>query len=208
MYPSPNARHRHADIAVHAVGLSIVVLAGGMLVRKGWMDQSGAVAVGLSIYMLCALASNAASWAYHFLPQHQWRVTLRRIDHAAIFLSIAGTFTPLLILAGTPLTYGVLVVCWVLSALGMWRKLTAGEVKSKWSTLTYLGLGAVGLIGLPDVAAIAPRAVWYILAGNMFYALGTVFYAQKSLPYRYAIWHAFVTVGGLVMLMGVWIAVF
>ncbi len=208
MYPSPTLSHRRADMGVHAFGLGAIVIAGAILLNKALQTLSPALGLAVVIYILCALISNQASCFYHFAPWHERRKLLRRIDHAAIYLSIVGTFTPLLVLAGTTRTYIILALCWALAAAAMWNKITNPEVKSKWSTASYLALGAIGLLALPDLQDISATTAWCILAGSACYAIGTIFYARKTLPFRYSIWHTWVTFGGMFMFAGIWIALF
>lgn len=207
-YPSPVLAHRRADMAVHAFGLVAIVIAGAMLLWRAGAELPPLMLAACVIYVACALASNLASCTYHFAPWHDRRVLLRRIDHAAIYLSITGTFTPLLAQAGTTRTYAVLALCWALSGFAIWRKITSTEVKSKWSTASYLGLGAIGLSAIPDLSDVPRIAVWCILAGSGCYVIGTAFYARKGMPYRYSIWHTWVSLGGMAMFAGVWLALF
>jgi hemolysin III len=177
MYPSPIRSHRRADIAVHTVGLSFILIAGTLLILKATST--------LSI-----------------------RTFLRRIDHAAIYTSITGTFTPLLVQAGTTRTFIILALCWALALVAIWNKITNPEIKSKWSTASYLALGAIGLLALPDLKNVPSETPKLILAGSSAYAIGTIFYARKTLPFRYAIWHGWVTLGGMLMFAGIWLALF
>lgn len=208
MYPSPIQSHRRADMAVHAFGLTAICIAGAILLSKASSSLSPALFLACAIYVLCALFSNQASCFYHFAPWHERRTLLRRIDHAAIYLSIVGTFTPLLAQANTARTLVILALCWALALLAVWNKITNPQIKSRWSTASYLALGAIGLLALPDLKDVPPATPLFILAGSASYAIGTLFYARKSLPFRYAIWHAWVSVGGMLMFAGIWLALF
>jgi len=205
-FPSVNPAHRRADLIVHLVGLCLILFAGGLLLAKATLAGSIAVSAAVVIYIACALISNLASCAYHFSSLHDSRVLLRRIDHAAIYPSISGTFTPFFILADTPWTWTLLWLCWGLTALAIWHKITGAQVKSRWSTASYLGLGAIGLSALPHLSAVPLSVLWCIIAGAVAYVIGVCFYAQRTRPYRYAIWHAWVNLGGVMMFAGVWIA--
>lgn len=204
--PSPIHSHRHADIAVHAIGLVAILTAGGLLVSKSILGLEPILVFAVVVYVLCALASNLASIAYHFSTWHQRRKLLRRIDHAAIYPSISGTFTPFFVLAGTTWTMALLWICWGLTALAVWNKITNETVKSRWSTASYLGLGAIGLSALPDFTNVPIATLLCILAGSAAYVIGTVFYARKSMPYRYAVWHNWVNIGGALMFAGIRVA--
>lgn len=207
-YPSPVRSHRHADMAVHIVGLTLILLAGGLLIFKaiGSLETKLILAVGL--YVFCALASNFASSLYHFSPLHDQRKLLRRIDHAAIYPSISGAFTPFFVQANTTWTLTLLWVCWGLTLIAIWNKITHETVKARWSTASYLGLGAIGMSALPDLADVPLSTLWSIISGAVCYVIGTVFYARKTMPFRYAIWHIWVNFGGILMFAGIWLALF
>ena len=207
-YPSPVLQHRRADQAVHLFGLVMILTAGTIVISKalGLLDTS--LVIALVVYVLCALASNLASIAYHFSPWHAHRTLLRRIDHAAIYPSISGTFTTFFVLADTSWTIFLLWVCWIFTAIAIWNKITNKTVKSKWSTASYIGLGAIGLCALPDLTNVPIETLWFIIAGSVSYLIGTAFYARKTMPFRYSIWHICVNIGGIFMFAGIWVAFF
>lgn len=207
MYPSQDPAHRRADMTVHAIALTVIFIAGWMLLANAGGRMSAALYGATVIYVLCALVSNLASCAYHFAPWHEKRTLLRRIDHSAIYLSIVGTSTPLLVQAATTRTFIILGLCWILAILAIWNKITNPEIKSRWSTASYLAFGAIGLLALPDLKGVPSETSWFILAGSASYAIGTIFYSRKALPYRYAIWHSWVALGGMLMFFGIWLAV-
>lgn len=205
-FPSTMPHHRRADLSVHMLGLAMIAVAGSLLIIRGSALANPALLAALVVYIICALASNLASCAYHFSGWHARRHLLRRIDHAAIYPSITGTFTPFFVLAATPWTWALLVICWALTALAIWHKIRAPQIQARWSTASYLALGALGLMALPDMTSVPIETLWCIIAGACAYVIGVMFYARRSLPYRYAIWHAWVNIGGLLMFAGVWLA--
>ncbi len=207
-YPSPTLAHRRADMAVHAVGLVMIVVAGGLLMTQAFGLVETKLMLALAVYVVCALVSHFASVAYHFAPWHAHRKLLRRIDHAAIYPSIVGTFTPFFVYANTGWTTLLLWVSWALALAAIYAKITNENVKSRWSTASYLAIGALGLLALPDLKGVPPQTLWCILAGCACYVIGVTFYARKAMPYRYSIWHAWVNLGALMMFIGIWLAVF
>ena len=92
--------------------------------------------------------------------------------------------------------------------MAIWNKITNENVKSRWSTASYLGLGAIGLCAVPDLTDVPAATLWSILGGAFAYVFGTVFYARKSMPFRYAVWHTWVNIGGIAMFVGIWLALF
>jgi hemolysin III len=207
-YPSVAPIHRRADLIVHLVGLALILGAGGALVVKTATSLTTGVSIAVTVYVLCALASNLASCAYHFAPWHDARKLMRRIDHAAIYPSIAGTFTPFFVQAGTTWTITLLCVSWGLALIAMYKQITDPQVQGKWSTASYLGLGAVGLCALPDLTGVPLATLWSILAGAFAYVIGVGFYVRRAMRFRYAIWHAWVNIGGIAMFVGIWMALF
>lgn len=207
-YPSTVRFHRHADLLTHIVGLLLILGAGGALVLRAVDQLDTALVIAVIVYVLCALASNLASCAYHFSTWHIHRKMLRRIDHAAIYPSIAGTFTPFFVQAGTTWTLTMLGITWALTAVAICKKITARDVQSKWSTASYLGLGAIGLSALPDLTDVPMATLWCIVAGACSYVIGTGFYTRRTMPFRYSIWHAWVNIGGILMYVGIWLALF
>lgn len=207
-YPSLDPAFRRADLVVHAMGLTLILIAGTLLIQRTGQAHGPSMIAAVVIYVLAALVSNLASVAYHFSGWHERRTLLRRIDHAAIYPSISGTFTPFFVFASTSWTLTLLVVCWALTMLAMWNKITNTTIKSRWSTASYLGLGAIGLSALPSLTDVPLATLWCILAGAGFYVIGTAFYGRKNQPYRYAIWHSFVNFGGIAMYTGIWLALF
>ena len=205
-FPSPIQAHRHADMVVHAIGLAMILVVGWILIAYAMPRLAPSLSFAVVVYLLCALTSNLSSAAYHFTHWHQHRQTLRRIDHAAIYLSVTGTFTPFFVLAGTTWTTFLLWMCWGLTALAIWNKITNPTVKSRWSTASYLALGAIGLSAIPDMRDVPSQTLWYIVGGAISYVIGTIIYTRKGLPYRYSIWHMFVNIGALMMFIGIWIA--
>ncbi len=207
-FPSPILAHRRADMAVHAVGLAMITVVGCVLMVQAFGQVEAKLLLALAVYVLCALASNLASVAYHFAPWHAHRKLLRRIDHAAIYPSIVGTFTPFFVFANTGWTMALLWLSWALVVLAIYNKITNEQVKSRWSTASYLAIGALGLLAMPDLKGVPPQTLWCILAGATCYVIGVTFYARKTMPYRYSIWHAWVNAGGIAMFAGIWLAFF
>jgi hemolysin III len=142
---------------------------------------------------LALIATFVASAFYHMTPWERFRPTLRRIDHAAIFLKIAGTCTPLAALAGTAFSWGVLAVVWIVALGGALSKVLWWHEPGRLGLALYLGLGWLGVLILwPLAAALPPPALALTVAGGGLYTLGCVFFCWESLKFSNAIWHGFV----------------
>jgi hemolysin III len=190
-YPRPV--ERAADAWVHVVGLAaagagavtllILTLAGGHFAQTA--------AVG--VYGLCLIAMLVCSTVYNLSgPRH--RPVLRRLDHAAIFLMIAGSYTPFTTqrLSGAWAVWMTGAV-WALCLIGAAGKLfLPGLSKGFWVVL-YLAVGWLVLIAVkPLLATVSLLALTLLLAGGLVYSLGVIVYLRKTLPFRRAIWHGFV----------------
>jgi hemolysin III len=134
------------------------------------------------------------SAVYHINADSPRRERLRRLDHAAIALMIAGTYTPFTVLKlsgawSTLMTAGI----WTIAGAGIAVKLLESRRLERASLVFYLALGWVGLIALHPLAAVLDVETLVLLGvGGMLYTLGVVFYLWRSLPFQTAIWHGFV----------------
>ncbi|KWV93234.1 hemolysin III family protein [Erythrobacter sp. YT30] len=207
-FPSKTAAERRADFAIHAVSLVGFATACGFLMMRGTERGDPLLLIAILVYAFGAIFSISISFAYHLLPRHQWRGSLRKWDHAAIYVVIAGTFTPLLVRAGTDYAYSVLVLIWICAIAGFAVKLNTSNLDSRWSLMSYLGLGGFALIALPSFWSELPLfSTIAIVLGGTFYTIGTQFYRRKEMVFRYPIWHTFGTLGGTAFLVAIWVAV-
>ena len=208
-YPSADPRERYADSAIHVVSLVFAIVFCTWMMVGVAHELEVKLMVACAIYCLGVMFSFTTSAGYHLLPFHQWRRLLRRLDHIAIYVLIAGTFTPLLVHIGTSWSYGVLAAVWIFAFPAMAYKLFGSVIEPRWSLASYLGLGWMGLLALPDFNAhLSSTAVIAALAGGLTYTFGTYFYAKEVQKYRYAIWHSFVFVGTAFFFFSVWITIF
>ena len=208
MYPSSTAPERLADGIVHAASFVGLLIASAFLLSRIISSGDPVLVMAAIVYVLAALFSIGISFAYHLAPRHAWRGALRRWDHAAIYLVIAGTFSPLLIKTGTTSGHVILAIIWGLALIGFGFKIFGSNLDSRWSLASYLGLGWLALVALPDFSSQLPSfTTWAIGAGGLFYTVGTLFYRAKELRFRYPIWHAFGTLGGGSFFAAIWVAV-
>jgi hemolysin III len=147
----------------------------------------------VAVYGLALVATFTASACYHLMPWDHVRPTLRRLDHAAIFLKIAGTCTPMAALVGTAFAWTVLAAVWALALLGAGAK---APVLARTRPARARGLPRAGLAR--RAAAVAPGrpaaglGPGLAAAGGLLYTFGVVFFAWESLRFSTAIWHGFV----------------
>ncbi len=141
--------------------------------------------------MLCC------SGAYHMSSAPAWKNTLRRMDHAAIFVKIAGTYTPFaLVKMGGTSGVTLLAAIWVVALAGAGAKLLLDAQWDRIAIAVYLALGWSGVLILQPLAAlIPPQALILLCTGGVIYSIGVVFFLWESLRYHNAIWHLFVLMG-------------
>jgi hemolysin III len=191
-YPRPI--ERSADRWVHGVGLTGGALGGvtllGLSLGFGRLGQAAAVGV----YATCLVLMFLASAAYN-LASARRRPLLRRLDHAAIFLMIAGSYTPFTTQRLTGAwAWGMTISVWVLALGAAAGKLFAPGLGKRVWILLYLALGWIAIVAIkPLLAGVSAAAMFLLLAGGLVYSLGVIVYLKKDLPFRRAIWHGFVT---------------
>ncbi|MGD9806769.1 MAG: hemolysin III family protein [Hyphomicrobiaceae bacterium] len=196
-----NTRPWHSEIVadhiVHVVGMaSGAIAATALMVWAAWTLPATSI-VALTIYCAGLLAMLGCSGAYHMLPTSAWNSTLRRLDHAAIFLKIAGTYTPFaLVKLGGSTGLALFVGVWLVALAGAAAKLLLTARWDRLAIVVYLALGWSGVATLqPLVTQLSPEALILLTAGGIVYSLGVIFFVWERLPYQTAIWHAFVLAG-------------
>ena len=192
-YPDFTRAERIADGIMHAVGIAFAITAAILLIVWASGEASLSTTVGLSIYGAALIGSFVASACYHFTPWESPRPLLRRIDHAAIYLKIAGTYTPLVVLIGSAFAYSILGIVWTLATLGAVAKLFFWGRPTCWGVGLYLGLGWLSVALISSLVPLVSGAtLGLIIAGGMVYSLGAVVFSIDGLRFQNAIWHGFV----------------
>ncbi len=137
------------------------------------------------------------STVYHAVTHQKTKGVLKILDHSAIYLLIAGTYTPLLLVSiGGLLGTISMVVIWLLAIGGVVFKIVAGQRFPKVSVMTYLLMGWIALALIyPLYQALPGGGLWLIVAGGLSFSIGVMFYVAKSKKYTHAIWHMFVLGG-------------
>lgn len=207
-YPSATGRERLVDGIVHVIGLVVALVACIALVRETAMRQEPALYWACALYAGTILFSCSISAAYHLLPLHSWRGWMRRVDHAAIYLVIAGTMTPLLLLVDSTFSMWILGAIWAFALTGIVFKFIGNNLDSRWSLVSYVAMGWFSILAMPDFWSTLPgMAMLAIAAGALFYTIGVFFYRAKSMPYRYSLWHGIGLLGAMSFFTANWISV-
>ncbi len=193
MYPTYARSERIADGTMHAVG--VIGALSGAIVLIVW--SAGHVSPGqiaaISVYGATLIATFVASAFYHMTPWERIRPALRRFDHAAIYLKIAGTYTPLVVMIGSGFAYLVLGIVWALAVVGMTLKLFFWRTPGRFGPALYLIMGWLSLALIWSLWPIVPVSAMVLMGvGGLLYTAGVPFYASETLKYSIAIWHGFV----------------
>jgi hemolysin III len=190
-------RELRADAAVHVAGLAFAAVAAPAAVIVATQSGGAGRIAGAVVYAATLVAMLAFSAAYNILAHTAWSEALRRLDHAAIYLKIAGSYTPF---AVAPLAQGVgpglLLGVWSAAALGCLNKLFAPRRFERASVLLYLALGWAFVLVFEDArASMTAEALALVAVGGGLYTVGVGFHLWRSLRYQNAIWHALVLSG-------------
>ena len=188
-----------AHAVTHGIGILLSIAGLAVLVAFATLYGDAWHITSSSIYGATLILLYTASTLYHGIPQPAAKRVLRRIDHAAIFLLIAGTYTPftLVNLRGA-WGWTLFGLVWGFAVLGVVLE-TVPKRRIKWLSLSlYLGLGWLVVIAIePLLDAVAAGGLILLLAGGLCYSLGVIFYVWKRLAYHHAVWHLFVMAGSL-----------
>lgn len=180
-------------------GLGIVLSIAGLAILASFASLYGTVwhVVSSSIYGATQILLYTASTLYHSVPLPRAKAVLRIFDHSAIFLLIAGTYTPFaLVNLRGPWGWSLLGVIWGMAILGIAMQGILIRQKAIVTAIPYVGMGWVALIGIkPMLESVAPGGLALLLAGGLAYTAGVIFYVWRRIPYNHAIWHVFVLAG-------------
>lgn len=196
--PDPHVTEAIANSVTHGLGFLASLLAFPILIvsalRRGdALDVTGAATFGVSLVLLYA-----ASTVYHSFPETPSARVLRVIDHSAIYILIAGSYTPFMLgpLRGS-MGYSLLAIVWAMAIIGISMKVRRGIGHPVLTVAPYIVMGWLCAVAAkPLIAQVGPAGFWWLLAGGLFYSGGVVFYAvDKRLRYGHAVWHLFVLAG-------------
>ncbi|MFC3058738.1 PAQR family membrane homeostasis protein TrhA [Paenirhodobacter populi] len=194
--PSYSKAERVSDGIVHVLGLVLAVAAVPALIIATAMSRPGSHAIwGVSIYGGALLLLLTFSALNNMVTAQRWAGLLRRLDHSAIYIKIAGTYTPFLLMSGAQIS-AMLAGLWGSAAIGSILKLVNPE-RFRWLGLAlYLGMGwAVLVVGGPVFAALSGPTITLMIAGGVVYTVGVGFFLSERLRFHNTIWHVFVLAG-------------
>lgn len=188
-----------ANAITHGVGVILSIVGLVLLVVVGARHGDAWHVVSGAIFGTALVALYTASTLYHSVRRPGAKQVLRKFDHAGIFLLIAGTYTPFLLVSLRGLWgWSLFGVVWGLGLTGMALKFWLAGRFRVLSTAVYIVMGWIVLIALrPLTAAVPSQGVWLLVAGGFCYTGGAAFYLATRLPYHHAVWHLFVLAGSI-----------
>jgi hemolysin III len=182
-------------------GLAALLSVAGLtlLVTLAWIQTDMVKIISFSIYGASLVLLFSASTLYHALLHKKAKKVFKLLDHCAIYLLIAGTYTPLMLVTlADDIGPLMLAIIWGLAILGIAFKVKFGNKYKKLSLSTYLGLGLISLTFIHKLnAKLAYEGMILLTLGGVIYGLGTIFYVRKDKKYSHAIWHVFVFLAAL-----------
>jgi hemolysin III len=186
-----------ADGVVHIVGVAFGLIAATVLIVLTALYASALDIVAVSVYVAGLLAMLVLSATYNLWPVSRAKWVLRRFDHAAIYMLIAATYTPLIIeVKDSFFAIALLIGVWCVAIVGIVLKLALPGRFDRLAVGLYLAMGWSGLMLYDAVVKALPTvALGFLIAGGVLYSLGVIFHAWRRLRFQNVIWHCFVLMG-------------
>jgi hemolysin III len=189
-------REEVASLLTHAAGVIFSAVALGIML---WVSAGeGVKVVSATVFGISLILLYSSSTLYHFFTSPRWKARFQALDHACIYLLIAGSYTPItLVTLRGAAGWWLFGTVWTLAIIGVLMKTLRKGRRDHWvSTSLYLAMGWLILFAMGPLVRHLPMAgVGWLVAGGVTYTLGIVFYAWNRLPFNHAIWHLFVLGG-------------
>lgn len=208
---SNNSRATHwreelANSLTHGFGTLIAIAGTVVLVVRAAMGGDALQIVSVSVYGATLILLYTSSTLYHAVTAAGAKRALKLLDHIAIYLLIAGTYTPFsLVGLGGVWGWSIFGVIWALASVGAVLKVFLVGRYQGLSTAVYIGMGWIVIVAIaPLVQSLAVPTLLWLLAGGLSYTAGTIFYLSRTLPFGHSIWHLFVLGGSVCHYVAVW----
>ena len=208
LFPSYTRLERIADACVHGVSVVFSLAAAAILLIGVIGTVPAVLCIGVIVYCIGLIGMFGVSAAYNLVTHLHVKEILRRLDHAAIFVMIASSYTPFALVAGRAAGHATLAAVWAVAAAGVFLKLRFPRRFDKLSVLLYLFQGWMVLLALdPMIASLPNRSLVLLLAGGIVYTIGVAFHLMERLRFHNVIWHVFVLGGAACQFIAVKAAV-
>lgn len=187
-----------ANAVSHGLGTAAAIVGTTLLLVKGMPVLTPGQLAGVAVYGGSLILLFLCSTLYHSIHHPRTKAVFKRLDHCAIYLLIAGSYTPMLMitLADVATARVMLWVIWVIALAGVVFKIVFIHRFKKLSLITYLAMGWLSMLLIHDLwTTLARPGFWLLLAGGLCFTVGAAFYAAKQYRFTHAIWHVFVAAG-------------
>ena len=194
-----------ANSVIHGLGIGLGVAALVILVAYAVLDGSGFKLASAIVFGVALVLEYTASTLYHAFPQPKVKHVFKIVDHAGIYVLIAGSYTPFCLVTlrhdGGWVLFGIV---WTLALIGIGTE-AFWAYRPRWlSAAVYLGMGWMVVLAIrPLMENLAPAGLWLLVAGGLAYTVGTVFYVLKRVPYMHAVWHVWVLAGSILHFLAI-----
>ena len=194
-----------ADGIVHGIGIAFAISLGTVLIVFAAIGTARPELPAIVIYLVSLLAVLAISMSFNLAPISKFKKVMARLDQAAIFLFIAGTYTPFLaVIGGTRDGQLLSVIVWGAAIVGIALKLIVPQRFGRFAILLYLGIGWSGVLVFQTLAAVLPPVtLWLMVAGGVTYSAGIIFHLWEKLKFQNVLWHVFVVAGSILHLWAI-----
>jgi len=198
-HPKTNVRDEIASALTHGLGAIAALAGGAVLITLAALYGDGWQLGTAIVFSVTLLLLYVASTLYHAIQHPMAKARLQVFDHCAIYLLIAGTYTPILLIGlRGPWGWGMFAAVWTIALFGVVFKLFFTGRFKLLSTGLYLAMGWLVVVAIePLLKSVDAFTLGWLLAGGIFYTLGTYFYQRDSVRYFHAIWHLFVLAGSV-----------
>jgi hemolysin III len=203
--PRDTLREEIASSVIHGVGVVLAIAGLAILSVVSSLRGDAWHVVGCAVFGTTLVLLYTASTLYHGISRPRAKQVLRVLDHSAIYLLIAGTYTPFcLVSLRGPWGWSLLGVVWGLAAAGIGTRAALAKRLPVMSVVVYVLMGwAVIVATRPLLQSLPGEGFALLLAGGVFYTGGIVFYGWRAMPYHHAVWHAFVLLGSVLHFLAV-----
>jgi len=195
------SREEIANTITHGAGFILSIFACYALIYYSYGPEKNWLLASAIIFGCSMLMAYGSSSLYHGIQQAKIKALLQRVDHASIYLLIAGTYTPFsLVLLRNADWWGwfLFITIWILAIAGVIIKLFFMGSLKKASLVSYVVMGWLAIVAIKPLSEfLTTEGLYWLLAGGISYSIGVIFYKWEKLPYSHAIWHIFV-LGGTV----------
>ncbi len=205
IFPYYSAHEELLHTLTHGLGAALSLAGLAFLVALAWEIGSWSHLVGFGVYGSSMVALYLASTLYHGITRPRWKKYFQTLDHAMIYVLIAGTYTPFILThVNNSLGLTLLAVVWLIALVGFVFKIFFVGRYRIFSTLGYLLMGWLCIIAWQDILTNLPAvSIMWLIAGGVVYSAGVIFFALERMPFNHVIWHLFVLVGSVCHFMAV-----